>query len=213
MFAEKKPSSFRNFFVAGSILVVVLSGCSVVENVHVYFNRKTLRILNAKRTDFFDVVVVENGERLSDISYKLTGTRNTKYILEANPKIKSDILKSGTRLRIPTAILKPGVRAQLKIPRQAQDRMGATQEEIQNSEKTIKKIKIPQIEESNKEVEILPGKTKDTFDEDSGYDKVPFHTDTKPITPYVTPKATPDKKYIEEQKLRDKYKEILKQLD
>ena len=196
-------------------LLVFLCKCAVVEEVHVYFNPDTETKSADKESSTESVVYIVKGskEKLSDIAYKLTGSRNTEVIKKANPKIKSEIIENGTSVRVPISILKSNLKSApktaLKDP--VKDRKPDTK-----TPQTKQNKKMPASQ--NTDVEILPGDDENLNQngvKDNYYD-TPFRNDDVDIVPYEPAKPSKPQLSKEEQeeiKLRDKYKEIMKDLE
>jgi hypothetical protein len=191
------------------LLIVLLGGCAVVEKVHVYFNKEPVNLVSAKRAEYFEVVA-NQGAKLSDITYQLTGTRSTAAVRAANPNMRSDNLVPGMVLKIPTKLLKPGLRSQSKYIQK--DPMPEPEPEVKPKDAKDGK-KFNKITRPNRrgEQEILP----ETFEENGqgdDYDSTPFRHQSGDIVPYNPPKPTA-RPPTEEEILNQKYKDIMNQLE
>lgn len=194
-----------------------LPACTVVENVHTYFNKDSIRLVSAKRTEYFEVVI-GRGSKLSEVAYKLTGSRNTQSIRAANPGINSEIIQKTSLIRVPTKSLKPNLRLPLKTEKntptfeihpEIKDVKPPEKEKEQKPVKRpVKKTKSP----GSDDEEILPEKFEDDKPERT-YESVPFKVDNKDVIKYVPPKPTPSKLQAEEERLRNKYRDIMEELD
>ncbi len=211
----------KRYFLKSVFLIVVasmLSNCSVVEGVHQYFNQDSKNRSAEKESSNDSIesvvyIVKSNDEKLSDIAYKLSGSRNTDLIKKANPKIKTDSVEKGTSIRIPISILKSNLKSASKTP---------LKDPVKDKKPDLKVTPTKQNKKTplsrNVDVEILPGEDeslKQKGVKDNYYD-TPFRNDDVDIVPYQPTKSAKPKLSKEEQeeiKLRDKYKDIMKELE
>lgn len=202
-----------------SVCLFSLASCTVVDKIHVYFNSPSEKADYTKLKNNFEYLVANRNERLSDVAFKLTGSRNVKAIRAANPEIQSENLTKGTVVYVPVELLKPVFRNQLKEVSKPPPVAPVATPRPQG--KVINKIKEPGGRGNPTDEEILPGEQNslEQFEapleeekqaEKNEYDETPFKPDKKVIIPYEPPA---NKQKAEEERLRNKYRDIMSELD
>lgn len=178
---------------------LLLSGCQI-------YGRYPVELREARRIDFF-YYQSDKPEKLSVLSYRLTGgSRGLRSVKAANPQLKSDAVPAGTIVRIPVGLIKSSMKSKSFV---AKRRPAARKSKISDPAAGLNSGK-------KQEKEILPG-GEDLYPEPGEsegfetYDPEPYMP--KPVEIVPAPRPTPDPHVIEERKLRERYKDIMEELD
>ena len=201
MLLNRQTTAFKatSFF-----LFLYLAGCQLLPGYRI-------NLLSAERSEFFLYENTADEKKLSDINIKYTGSQaNLRNLRSENPHIKADKVEPEVLVRIPSALLKSAYRSTAYPELQP--------EPPTTNRKQIRRV--PAKAATDQGVEILPSTsiidpvTRGAGIEQDGfeiYDENPYEAEPLQVVP--SPAATVDPHVLEEQRLRDKYRDIMQQLD